>query len=161
MVDNVLDDSGIEAIFICGDFNASEKHPPIRMQSINNLCKTYDLHMTRPIEMTNHMYNGSESSIDFAIHSKDMVVSYEVLDSDKAPLNLSTHDPISWSVSFKKEKEDVPRSKDDGDDNKWEGILSKHAKMDPEYLDWDLWNTIDLFNNCFVVDKGFPVLRSR
>ena len=112
MIDNVIDDSGIEAI------NASEKHPPKRMQSINNLCKTYDLHMTRPIEMTNHMYNGSESSIDFAIHSKDMVVSYEVLDSDKAPLNLSTHDPISWSVSFKKEKEDVPRSKDDGDDNK-------------------------------------------
>ena len=42
MLHNVLDDGDIDAIFICGDFNASEKHPPIRMNTLKNLCKDYD-----------------------------------------------------------------------------------------------------------------------
>jgi len=96
--------------------------------------------MTRPNEMTNHMYNGSESCIDFALHSKTMKVSYEILDSNKAPLNLSTHDPIIWSVSYKTQKDDEILIEEE-DENIWDGILSNHSKLDPEYLDWDLWNT--------------------
>jgi hypothetical protein len=93
------------SVLIGMDSNCSEKSSSRRKLAWSNFCKTFSFEMKKTGLPTFHHNNGtSESCIDYFVLQNCKVENLKQICTLDTPLNLSSHDPLTVSISVLKEK---------------------------------------------------------